>query len=168
MEYCLDTSVYIQAYKTYYAFDIVPSFWTALEKLTNEGLICSPVAVYYEIAKIRDELSKWAKIQHSKLFVEPDDRVNEILHQIADYSDENYADAHWIRDFLGGADPWVIAHAKAHKLIVVTMEGLKPVEEVDVGTKKMIGRIKIPNMCEHFNVNCITTFDFMRKLKIGL
>ncbi|MDZ4158847.1 MAG: DUF4411 family protein, partial [Anaerolineaceae bacterium] len=79
-----------------------------------------------------------------------------------------YADDHWIRDFLSGADPWVIAQAKAHNLIVVTMEGHKATEEVDKSTKRIRGRIKIPNMCGHFGVKWITTFDLLRTQKIGL
>ncbi|HTX79385.1 MAG TPA: DUF4411 family protein [Longilinea sp.] len=167
MEYCLDTSVYIQAYRTYYAFDIAPPFWAALEKLAVDGVIVSPIAVYVEINKGKDDLARWAKNQRDTLFIEPDDLVNTALHQIADFANERYLDAHWIRDFLGGADPWVVAQAKAHNLIVVTMEGQKTTEEIDKSTNRVHGKIKIPNMCGHFGVKCMTTFDLLRTLKIG-
>jgi hypothetical protein len=168
MEYCLDTSVYIQAYRTYYAFDIAPGFWNALEKLTDEGVIVSPIAVHLEITKGKDDLAQWTRSQNSKLFIEPDASVNAALRQIADFTNGRYSDDHWIRDFLGGADPWVIAQAKAHNLIVVTMEGSKTTEEIDKITKRIRGKIKIPNMCAHFGVGCISTFDLLRKLRIGI
>jgi hypothetical protein len=47
------------------------------------------------------------------------------------------------------ADPFVIAKAGTDGFTVVTMEKLKP------------GGAKIPNICKHFNVSCITLEDFM-------
>jgi len=168
MEYCLDTSVYIQAHRTYYAFDLAPSFWIALENLAKGEVIVSPIAVYGELKKGNDELSIWAKAQEKTLFIKPDAKVSEALRLIADFTNEHYEDDHWIRDFLGGADPWVIAQAKAHNLIVVAMERNKTIEEVDKTTHRFRGKIKIPNMCGHFGVKCITTFDLLRALRIGL
>ena len=168
MEYCLDTSVYIQAYRTYYAFDLAPRFWNALENLAQIQVIISPIAVYEELKKGNDELYIWAKSQENTLFIKPDDMVSDALHTIADFSNENYEDAHWIRDFLSGADPWVIAQAKAYNLIVVTMEGNKSAEEINNSTKRFLGRIKIPNMCGHFGVKCITTYDLLRAQQIKL
>lgn len=168
MEYCLDTSVYIQAHRTYYAFDIAPRFWLALEKLANDGLIVSPVAVYHEIMQGKDELAKWAKPLSSILFVEPELAVNQSFQQIADFCVEKYRDEHWVRLFLSGADPWVIAQARANDLIVVAMEKNKTIEEMDKNNQKYKGRIKIPNMCSHFGIKCISTFDLLRVLKIGI
>lgn len=36
--YVLDSSVFIQAYRLYYAFDLVPSLWNTLLKLAEGGL----------------------------------------------------------------------------------------------------------------------------------
>jgi hypothetical protein len=168
MEFCLDTSVYIQAYRTYYAFDIAPRFWQALEELAASGIIISPIAVHVEIIKSKDNLASWVKKQNNSLFIEPDEQVNSYLSQIADFTNENYLDDHWIRHFLSGADPWVVAQAKAQGLTVVTMEANKTSEEIDKSTKRIIGKIKIPNICNHFEVKCISTFDLLRILKIGL
>lgn len=168
MEYCLDTSVYIQAHRNYYAFDLAPSFWKALEKLANDGIIISPVAVYSELTKGKDELSSWSKRIKNKLFIEPDSFVNFALSDIANFTNSRYRDAHWVRDFLGGADPWVIAQAKAYNLVVVTMEGQKTTEDIDKSSNLIIGRLKIPNICSHFGVKSISTYDLLRTLKIGL
>jgi hypothetical protein len=47
------------------------------------------------------------------------------------------------------ADPFVIARAMAEKRTVVTMELLKP------------NSAKIPNICAHFGVPCLTLEQFM-------
>jgi len=168
MEYCLDTSVYTQAHRLYYAFDLAPGFWQSLISQANNGVILSPIAVFTELAKGNDELAKWAKENKGLLFADPDAKVVESFRQIADFINLRYESEQWTRLFLDGADPWVIAHAKAHNLIVVTMEGSKGSEEINPKTKRFIGKVKIPNVCGHFGVKCISTFELVRVLKIKL
>ena len=168
MEYCLDTSVFIQASRAYYAFDLAPGFWIALQQYAERKALTSPMAVFTELAKGNDELAKWAKVNKGFLFVEPDDKVIEVFRQIADFSTSRYDDEHWVREFLAGADPWVIAQAKAHNLVVVAMEVNKGSEELNPKTKRIRGKLKIPNMCSHFGVKSISTYELVRTLKIGL
>ncbi|MBI9051165.1 MAG: DUF4411 family protein [Anaerolineaceae bacterium] len=168
MRFCIDSSVYITAQRTYYAFDIAESFWNALEDLATNKIILSPIAAYIEIQKGKDQLAEWTKIWKKELFIEPDFNVNRELTKVADYVNTNYMDQHWISDFLSGADPWVIAQASAHNLIVVTMENQKSSEERDKTINKIRGKIKIPNVCAQFDVQCITTFEFMRENNIKL
>lgn len=168
MEYCLDTSVYIQAHRTYYAFDLAPGFWIALKQHAENKILTSPISVYTELISGNDDLAIWAKDNKKVLFVEPDDPVIEALRQIANFCNSRYEDAHWVREFLSGADPWVIAQAKAHSLTVVTMEGNKGSEEVNPNSKRFRGKLKIPNLCAHFGVKFISTFELVRTLKIGL
>ena len=167
MDYCLDTSVYTQAHRTYYAFDLAPGFWVALRQQAQQKVLISPISVFTELAKGNDELAVWAKANKVFLFVDPDDKVFEAMRQIADFSNSRY-DQQWVSEFLRGADPWVIAQAKAHNLTVVTMEGGKGSEDLDPKSKRIRGKLKIPNMCAHFGVNCISTFELVRTLKIGL
>jgi hypothetical protein len=168
MDYCLDTSVYTQAHRTYYAFDLAPGFWIALKQHAERKVLISPISVYTELAKGNDELAKWAKENKGILFVEPDDKVIDAFRQIVDFSNSYYDDEHWVREFLSGADPWVIAQAKAHNLVVVTMEGKKGSEEINPKSKRFRGKLKIPNMCGHFEVKCNSTYELVRALKIGL
>ena len=49
------------------------------------------------------------------------------------------------------ADPFVIACAKRHGGIVVTEERFKP------------NAAKIPNVCEHFKIGCISLEQFMQR-----
>lgn len=170
MDYCLDTSVYTQAHRSYYAFDIAPPFWKSLTTLSQNGIIVSPIAVYDELMEgnEKDELKQWAKDNRKILFVEPDSKVNDVYRQVVEFTNRRYHDQHWIREFLKGADPWVIAQAKAHSLAVVTMEGVKKVENINKSSGRFIGEIKIPNVCGHFGIKSISTFEFLRALKIGL
>ena len=49
------------------------------------------------------------------------------------------------------ADPFVIARAHALMATVVTMES------------KPRNGVKIPNICEHFNIDCISLEGFMER-----
>lgn len=169
MDYCLDTSVFTQAHRSYYAFDIAPPFWNALVTLGENQVIMSPYAVYRELMDgDDDELRKWTKDHHKVLFIESDSKVNEAYRQVVEFANRRYRDQHWIREFLKGADPWVVAQAKAHSLTVVTMEGVKQAENIDKSSGRFVGKIKIPNMCGHFGIKSISTYELLRTLKVEL
>lgn len=167
MHYCLDTNVYVEAHRRYYAFDIAPGFWDGLLQLGEAQIICSPSLVGEEImgSDYDDALTKWAKANCDLLFVEPDESTQDTYNQIADMVECWYEPQH-VQQFLSGADPWVIAHAKAHQMTVVTMESLK--NESRRKTGKVGGKIQIPNVCKYFNVVCLDTFALLRNEKIIL
>lgn len=58
--YILDANVFIAASRTYYAFDLVPTFWTALEDQGRGGQLMSIDRVEEELKKGKDDLAKWA------------------------------------------------------------------------------------------------------------
>lgn len=60
-------------------------------------------------------------------------------------------------EFASGVDAWVIAYAKANNATVVTHE---------VPAPKSRKRIKIPDVCKHFNVKHTNTFDMLQKLGV--
>lgn len=167
MPYCLDTNVYIEAHRRYYAFDIAPGFWSGLIQLAENRIICSPSLVYQEIvdAGYDDELTQWAKENRALLFVEADDPTQATFTEIADMVERLYEPQH-VQEFLSGADPWVIAHAKAHHLTVVTQESLKNEQKDRSG--KIAGKIHIPNVCKHIAIEYRDTFALLREQKIVL
>ncbi|GIV50097.1 MAG: hypothetical protein KatS3mg038_0618 [Candidatus Kapaibacterium sp.] len=63
--YLLDTSVFIEAFRRYYSFDIAPGFWNAL--IAHADSVFSIDRVRDEINKNRDDLSKWANNNFSPL-----------------------------------------------------------------------------------------------------
>ncbi len=166
MHYCLDANVFIEAYRRYYAFDIAPGFWEALSEWTAQDIICSPLSVYDEIIRSQDQLAEWAKGFKDSLFIVPDGSTVTAYSNIADLAVQHYEPQH-VQVFLDGADPWVIAHGKAHELVLVTMESPKA-EQISKKTGLIAGEIKIPNICQRVGVRHINTFDFMREMKLAL
>lgn len=152
--YCLDANVLVQAKNGPYAFDIVPRFWTWIDEMSSRGTIYSTTMVFNELAKGSDELSAWAKERRVSLFVEPTEEVQKCLAEIADHVVSKY-EAQQAQTFLEGADPWVIAQCKIDSTVVVTQETL-----VGFGSKK----VKIPNICNEFDVQYLDTYGMMRAL----
>lgn len=167
MQYCLDANVFIEAHRRYYAFDIAPGFWNGLARLIDSQVICSPSLVYKELlnADFEDRLVDWAKTNKDALFVEPDEATQDVYSQIADMVARVFEPQH-VQIFLSGADPWVIAHAKAHKLTVVTMESLKNEQKNQNG--KVGGKIQIPNICKVIAIEYRDTFTLLREQKVVL
>jgi len=155
-KYCLDTNVLIQAKNGPYGFDIAPGFWELIDQKIGEKIISTSTLVYKELTDGNDELAKWIRERRENgCFIEPDKDVQDKLTAIADYVNENYPQ-HEAAEFLSGADPWVIALAKATNAVVVTQEKL-------VGSESK--KVKIPNVCRKFGVLYIDTYQMLRELK---
>ena len=156
----LDANVYIRPHREgFYSFGLAPTFWQLLEQKANEGVIASPRQVYTELAGFGDNLADWVIArQNSSLFVDASQLVQESVTRVADYIMQNYR-GHRAEEFLGGADPWVIAHAIADNGIVVTYETRR---DLTAQTPK------IPNVCQAFRVRCVTLYQMLQELGIVL
>jgi hypothetical protein len=156
-DFWLDTDSFVTPYRTAYRFTIVPEFWVFLEQKAFEKVIISSELVLQELASDNpDELGIWAKQQQGILFLTPTEDVQKAYKQIAQSvrSNKQYKDCH-VHKFLGDADPWVIAHAKALSGRVVTFEQSAP-----SSTKP-----KIPDVASLFEVKCINIWDMLTELK---
>jgi hypothetical protein len=115
--------------------------------------------VYQELKDFGDELAEWVKARHpSPLFVTPSRQAQEIYSQVADFvsTTEEYPFKPEHRaQFLKGADAWVIAQAMEKNAAVVTME-----VAVDPSSTK----VKIPNICAKFGVDCLNIYQLLRAL----
>lgn len=151
--YCLDADVLIQAKNGPYGFDIAPGFWAKLDELLISGALYSSRMVYDEIAAGNDELAEWVKARKTPGFIQPSTAVQTIFRDIADYVNNHYS-VEKAEKFLSGADPWIIAHAKADSSIVVTMEKL---------SGENAKKVKIPNICVQFGVLYIDTYKMLRE-----
>ena len=60
-QYVLDSNVFIEAHKRYYAFDICPGFWEWLSHRSTRSGIVSIDRVRAEIVGHEDPLSEWAE-----------------------------------------------------------------------------------------------------------
>lgn len=158
-DYWLDSDSLITPKNGPYGFDIAPGFWRLLEEQALVGVVRSPMFVYHELVdESDDELANWAKQQReSGLFVEPDEAVQTTMRSIADHVQRNYDQTN-AQLFLDGADPWVVAHVKTHGGKVVTFEK---------GASKS-KKVKIPDVCDHFGVECIDSYGMVRSLGASL
>lgn len=167
MSYILDTNTFITAKNTYYAYDIVPSFWKVLLQRFSTGEIKTIDAVK-KIMQGNDDLAEWFHINVSVgKSVNGDRYVLSSMQNrdvIANYRliadavmhDTQYKE-NYKRSFLSVAAPWLIATAKADNHIVVTLEEMPPNNTT---------KVKIQAIYRKIGVSCINLYDMMRNLKI--
>ena len=160
--YLLDANVFIQAHRTYYAFDICPGFWRGLLREHEAKRVFSIDKVKAELVESGDRLAVWVKNSAPATFFKgtADKAV----------SDGYRAMVRWVQGeaqfvpeakahFAAVADGWVIAYAKANGLVVVTHEEYAP----DAKSK-----VPMPNVCLELDVAYCNTFEMLRDLKIRL
>ena len=156
MRYLLDSNTYIQAKNQYYGMDICPAYWDWLDQQFEKGIIASVNMIGRELREGNDDLADWVRNRPGHFISNDDQPTQDIFADIAQSvmaGDYNSAD----RDnFLAKADPWIIAKAKTLGATIVTHESV-----VAPNARK----VKIPNICQQFEVSCLNTFQFLRELK---
>lgn len=159
--YVLDSGVFIQAARHYYAFDVVPAFWSALVQSATNGNLVSIDRVKHELDRGKDDLTRWANGTFHPWFHatnQPDvlDAYARVMRwvqaqtQFTDGAKAEFAKAEV-------ADAWVIAYAKAKGRAVVTQEQFNPNRR---------NKVLIPNVCRGLDVPCVNTFDMLRSLGV--
>jgi hypothetical protein len=156
-DFWLDTDSFVTPSRGPYRFTTVPGFWEFLEQKAAENVIASPALVLNELLEVEDRLRLWAKEQEGKLFLPPTEVVQEVLKQVVTNvtSNNRYATHHTVA-FLSGADPWIIAYAKALGGRVVTFERSEPTSR----------KPKIPDVAGEFGVNCLNLWDMLTELGV--
>lgn len=162
--YLLDSDVFITAKNAYYAFDICPGFWDSLLHHHRENTVFSIDRVRSELlaGRATEDLVQWARqrVPHSFFFPVEDgdvpDRYAEIMLWVQRHP--RYYDEAKAR-FAAGADGWLVAYARVHSFIVVTNGKPEPDSR---------RAIKIPDICQQFNVEYINTFDLLRRMGVRL
>ena len=149
--YVFDNSPLSTLFRNYYPSRF-PSLWKRFDILIKDGTIVSTREVLREINDGPIEtLRAWAKDNH-ELFPAPTAVEGEYVTKIfaVGHLQQNIEMQKLLR---GGknADPFVVAKGAVEKRAVVTMEKFKD------------NAAKIPNICRHFGVPCITLEQFMGK-----
>jgi hypothetical protein len=151
MIYVFDNSPLSVLFKNFYR-NTFRRLWENFDGLVVEGRIVSTREALREIEDgAPDNLLAWAK-DHPELFAMPTAAEGAFVARI-------YAVPHFQQNIeqqkllKGGknADPFVIARAAVEDRAVVTMEQFKP------------NAAKIPNICQHFRINCLTLEEFMEE-----
>jgi hypothetical protein len=158
MIYILDANTFIEAKGRYYGMNICPAYWAWLLNAHKRREIISIEMVKDELSAGNDELADWVK-NNSSIFI-PESTVEiqekfrkEVVSTVYGMT-QMKTGSH--EEFMGGADPWLIATALVTGATVVTQEVYKP----DIKKK-----IHIPNVCKLLNVPCINTFEMLHILK---
>jgi hypothetical protein len=151
MAYVLDANVFIQAKNLHYRFDFCPAFWDWLDLQHRAGNVYSIEKVGDELSAIGDELSTWAAARPAGFFLKPDSPVIPSLQLVSQWANNGGFEPAAVNTFLQVADYYLVAHAHAHRLVIVT-------HEVAASSVK---RIKIPNACIGVGVKCMTPFEML-------
>lgn len=155
MMFLVDTNILVEAYRRYYAFDLVPSFWDFLDQNFDAGSLVSIKPVLDELKEGNDALTEWAK-NRSHFFKDPADATTvQAMSKVANWVKQQGYRQSAVDEFLGIADYFLVAFAAAHGLTVLTHELPSP------ESKK---RVLIPDVCRAFGVDYADTFTMMRAL----
>ena len=130
---------------------IFRTVWTGLDALVKSGELISTREVLGEIEdqNASDHVKSWVN-RNRAIFTQPTAEELAFVTKIFDIP--HFRQLIGTQNRLIGnpvADPFVIACARVRGGTVVTQELFKP------------NAAKIPNVCKHFNVPCLTLEDFM-------
>ena len=158
-EYAIDANILIAVHRSQYPFDIAPGFWRQLVE-NGRGKLILIEEVRNEIYDNEDELSSWLK-ENEGAFKVVSSSNEDVVRNYSDIitnvrENTNYKEVAK-SEFARVADSWLCAHALTSGYIIVTLEKFEP------NIKK---RIKIPNVCEEFNIPYINLLEFMKKIGI--
>ena len=149
MAYVFDNSPLSTLFRNYYRRRF-PSLWQRFDDLAANGDIVSTREVHREIEDgAVESLREWAA-QNGDLFTVPNPEEGAFVARI--YAVQHFQQNIERQKMLKGgrnADPFVIAKAAVTERTVVTME------------QQQLNAVKIPNICDHFGVPCMTLEDFM-------
>jgi len=152
MRYVFDTNTLSSIFKFYY-FDNFPSFWNKFDPMVNSKKIVSVREVRRELKErnLWDSIKTWAN-QYSGFFADPTNNELEFITQI--YNVKHFQQNISQRNLYKGkpvADPFIVAKAKIDNAIVVTEEEFRE------------NAVKIPNICKHFEIECVDLEGFLIK-----
>lgn len=154
-EYALDASAWIHAYEAAYAPDVLPTLWDELNHRAHLGHFKCPNVIYGELSA-GSELHTWVKDRKRSIVValDADARIQQYVAQIS----TEFPDLIDTKRNRSMGDPFIVAIARHRAAHVVTEEG----------GRRRGGRAKIPDVCSHYGVRCMSEFEMFRELKISV
>lgn len=149
MIYAFDTNAFSHLFKSFYK-NRFPTLWDLYDEIVLEGRLVSTREVLAEIKDGPTEsLRDWAA-DHKELFTTPTAEEGLFVAQI--FAVKHFQQIIEQRKLYRGgknADPFIIAKAKVVEGTVVSLEKEKP------------KAAKIPNICKHFDIPCMSLEEFM-------
>ncbi len=151
MIYVFDTNCFIVL--GHYFPERFPTFWTNIKECISDGKIISTREVFNELIDKgnKEFLDNWLK-ENKNIFLTPTSEELTFVKEI--FSVQHFQQLVKEKQRLKGtpvADPFVIALAKVKKACVITEESMKK------------NAARIPNVCEHFKIDCTNLEGFMKR-----
>ncbi len=160
--YVVDSNFFIDAHRANYPLDIAYSFWNKIKELADAGTIISIDKVKAELYDKNDALEDWCKANLPQDFFKPTNEFIDEYGRISAWaiSMQNHYLPNALNEFLDAdeADAFIVAYSLAdsgHRIIVT--------QEISQPNRK--NKIKIPEACNHFNVQYLKTIEMLRELK---
>ena len=149
MIYVVDTNSFRELERYY--IDIFPTFWGLFQTEVDAGRVCSVREVWRELEACPEtNVIEWAK-RNQAIFKPPSPSESKFVGEI--FSVPHFQQLISAKAQTTGqpvADPFLIAAARECGGTVVTQERIKP------------NAAKIPNVCGHFGISCITFEGFLK------
>lgn len=150
--YVFDTNSF-RVLESYYP-ERFPTFWSNFNEAVTFGVVVSVREVYNEMERLTRTpwLMDWAKERRAS-FLTPDQAETRFVAEI--FRVPHFLALVGETQRLQGsavADPFVTASARTRGGYVVTEEALKP------------NAAKIPNICQHFGIQCTNVEGFLDRL----
>jgi hypothetical protein len=117
------------------------------------GVVASIEKVGDELQAGADSMADWVKERGNGFFLPPDNQIVPALTTVSTWASTQGFKPAAMATFLQVADYWLVAHALAHQLIVVTHE--VPAETVN--------KINIPNACLGLHIQCMNPYEMLRR-----
>lgn len=148
-QYVLDTNVFINMQR-HSPRDILifQPLWDKLDVMIADGTVVSSEEVLDELRRGDDTLVEWIK-RRKTAFLPSDEQVQLKVREIL----KRFPDLLTGSKKANTADPFVIALASIHNCILVS-------DETRAGNNNPV---KIPNVCDEFDVTVIKFVEFLRK-----
>jgi len=145
--YVFDTSAFIEGWVRLYPPDAFPRVWEQMSSLVDEGRVIAPEEVLSELQVGDDAVHAWVKARSGTIVI-PTSRAL-MLEARAILADHK----HLTKNGTGRspADPFVIGLASVRTCPVVTQE-----------RGGSASKPRIPYVCQHRNVACMTLLEMIR------
>ncbi len=145
--YVIDTCSLTKMRHTY-PRDVFPAAWTMLTDLAEQSLMISVEDVLEELAVFDDEILQWAREQ-GHIFLPLSENIQSHAIRIL----TSHSALLDLKKNKSSADPFIIAAAIEHSCTVVTEEK----------ASNSPNRYKIPDVCDAYNVDCISILEMFRR-----
>ena len=163
-KFLVDSDVLITAKNSYYAFDFCPGFWEAVLNGYTDHRVGSIDRIRNELLNGTpgDPLVKWVEetVPGDFFYSSTEPEVVRVFESIMLWVQQHpqYSDPAKAK-FASGADGWLVAYAKVHEEMLVTLEQPAPESK---------NSIKIPDVCNQFGVQTRTPYSMLRSLSVKL